>query len=90
MRSLCGTNAQAVIARLNPIIRGWSAYYRAVVSSEAFTALDHYLWKLTYKWARYSHPNKPTWWDEHPLWLLGVPVGLSSAARSRSCNGADT
>jgi RNA-directed DNA polymerase len=61
-RSLRGTNAQAVIARLNPIIRGWSAYYRTAVSSEVFAALDHYLWKLTYKWARHSHPNKPTRW----------------------------
>jgi RNA-directed DNA polymerase len=62
MRSLRGTNAQAVIARLNPIVRGWSAYYRTVVSSQTFTALDHYLWKLTYKWAKHSHPNKPTRW----------------------------
>ena len=62
MRSLRGTNAQAVIARLNPIIRGWAAYYRTVVSSEMFVALDHYLWKLTYKWAKHSHPNKPKRW----------------------------
>jgi RNA-directed DNA polymerase len=62
IRSLRGANAQAVIARLNPIIRGWSAYYRTAVSSEVFAELDHYLWKLTYKWARHSHPNKPTWW----------------------------
>ncbi len=62
IRSLRGTNAQAVIARLNPIVRGWSAYYRTAVSSEIFVALDHYLWKLTYKWAKHSHPNKPTRW----------------------------
>src|SRR5690242_1238218 len=62
MRSLRGANAQVVIARLNPIVRGWSAYYRTVVSSQTFTALDHYLWKLTYKWAKHSHPNKPTRW----------------------------
>jgi RNA-directed DNA polymerase len=62
LRSLRGANAQAVIARLNPIIRGWAAYYRTVVSSEIFGALDHYLWKLTYKWAKHSHPNKPTRW----------------------------
>jgi RNA-directed DNA polymerase len=65
IRSLRGASVQAVIARLNPIIRGWSAYYRTVVSSHTFTALDHYLWKLTYKWARYSHPNKPTRWVIH-------------------------
>ena len=62
IRSLRGANAQAVIARLNPIVRGWSAYYRTAVSSEIFVALDHYLWKLTYKWAKHSHPNKPTRW----------------------------
>ena len=47
---------------LNPIIRGWAAYYRTVVSSETFHALDDYMWKLTYKWARHSHPNKPRHW----------------------------
>lgn len=62
IRSLRGSNAAAVISRLNPIIRGWAAYYRTVVSSEAFNDLDHYLWKLTYKWAKHSHPNKPTRW----------------------------
>jgi RNA-directed DNA polymerase len=62
IRSLRGASAQAVIARLNPIVRGWAAYYRTVVSSEIFTALDHYLWKLTYKWAKHSHPNKPVRW----------------------------
>lgn len=62
MRSLHGANAAAVLQRLNPIIRGWSAYYRSVVASEVFTALDDYMWKLTYKWATRAHPNKPRHW----------------------------
>jgi RNA-directed DNA polymerase len=62
LRSLRGSNAQAVIKRLNPIIRGWAAYYRTQVSSETFSALDHHLWKLTYKWAIFSHANKPSSW----------------------------
>ena len=41
LRSLRGTNAQAVIKRLNPIIRGWAAYYRTQVSGEVFDKLDH-------------------------------------------------
>src|SRR5271169_665679 len=40
MRSLRGANAQAVIIRLNPIIRGWSAYYRHCVSARVFNELD--------------------------------------------------
>src|SRR6516162_2054007 len=50
MRILRGGNAMTVIATLNPIIRGWAAYYRGVVSSELFGSLDSYLWKLLYKW----------------------------------------
>jgi RNA-directed DNA polymerase len=62
MRALRGSNAAAVIARLAPVTRGWAAYYRGVVSSKLFASLDHYLFKLTYKWARRSHENKPTSW----------------------------
>ena len=62
LRSLRGSNAPAVIKRLNPIIRGWAAYYRGVVSSRLFSALDDYMWRLTYKWALFTHPNKPRAW----------------------------
>ncbi|OLZ43299.1 group II intron reverse transcriptase/maturase [Amycolatopsis keratiniphila] len=62
VRSLRGSNASAVIARLTPVVRGWAAYYRGVVSSRIFSALDHYVWRLTYKWGRHMHPNKPKKW----------------------------
>jgi len=61
-RTLRGSNAAAVLRTINPIVRGWSAYYRAVVSSEVFTQLDNYVWALAYKWAKHSHPNKPKHW----------------------------
>jgi len=60
--ALHGANAAMVLVRLNPIIRGWAAYYRTAVSSEAFKALDRYLWQLTYKWAKHGHPNKSRHW----------------------------
>jgi RNA-directed DNA polymerase len=62
VRSLHGANAAAVVFRLNPVIRGWSAYYRSVVSGRVFTGLDHHVWHLTYRWARRSHPNKSRGW----------------------------
>ncbi|WP_316738469.1 group II intron maturase-specific domain-containing protein [Streptomyces mirabilis] len=62
MVALRGANAGAVLKKINPIVRGWSAYYRTVVSSEIFTALDNHMWKLAYKWAEHSHPNKPKHW----------------------------
>ena len=62
MRTLRGGNAMAVIARLAPIIRGWAAYYRGVVSSRLFGSLDDYMWKLLWKWATWRHNNKPKRW----------------------------
>jgi len=62
MRALRGSNAPAVLARITPITRGWATYYRGVVSKRVFSALDKYKWKLTYKWAKYNHPNKSKSW----------------------------
>jgi RNA-directed DNA polymerase len=62
IRSLRGANAAAVVARLNPIIRGWAAYYRSVVSKRTFVHLDTHMWKLVMSWAKRRHPNKSGRW----------------------------
>jgi RNA-directed DNA polymerase len=74
MRALRGANADAVIARLNPVITGWAAYYRIGVSKHAFNALDAYLWKLVWKWARLTHPNKPKRWIIHRYFGMFNPA----------------
>jgi RNA-directed DNA polymerase len=84
-RRLRGSNARAVIATLNPVIRGWTTYYRGVVSAAEFSRLSHYTWQLTYKWARNAHHrNKPTTWlvaryfgkfcpSRNDRWVFGNP-----------------
>jgi len=85
MRSLRGANAAAVVTHLNPVIRGWSAYYRSVVSSRVFNGLDHDMWHLTYRWARHTHPNKSRGWvaaryfakfnrSRQDRWVFGDPA----------------
>jgi hypothetical protein len=61
-KALRGHNAQMVLIRLNPVIRGWSAYYRHCVSSKVSGALDDHMWKLTCKWANWTHPHKGKRW----------------------------
>ncbi len=61
-RALRGSNVAGVLAKIVPIVRGWVAYYRTVVSARVFHVLTDYLWKLTYKWACWTHPNKPKRW----------------------------
>ncbi|MGW7362479.1 group II intron reverse transcriptase/maturase [Streptomyces sp. NPDC054841] len=80
--ALRGANADAVIGKLNPIIKGWAAYYRIGVSSEAYSQLDAHVWRLVYKWAKFSHPNKSKSWitkryfgkfnsSRNDMWVFG-------------------
>jgi RNA-directed DNA polymerase len=62
VRSLHGANAIAVISRLNPILRGWAAYYRTVVSKKVFNDIDSTLVWTMLKWARHRHETKSYRW----------------------------
>ena len=41
---------EVLIARLNPIIRGWCNYYRTVTSRETFSSEDSILWNTLRAW----------------------------------------
>jgi len=58
----------ALIAKLNPIIRGWCNYFRTVVSKEVFGEMDAQLWKWTWNWAKRRHPNKSKTWIAKKYW----------------------
>ena len=73
--ALRGANADALIARLNPVITGWAAYYRIGVSKHAYSLLDDHLWRLAWKWADFSHPNKPR------RWIITRHFGMFNPAR---------
>ncbi|MEW1687516.1 group II intron reverse transcriptase/maturase [Streptomyces sp. NPDC091265] len=62
MISLRGASVEAVLMKLSPIVRGWTAYYRSVASSKVFNSMDMYMWRLTYRWARRSHEGKSRNW----------------------------
>ena len=53
---------KALIAKLNPVIRGWAKYFSKVVSKEILSKLDNLLWKRLWRWASRRHPNKPATW----------------------------
>lgn len=95
VRSLRGANAEAVVRRLNPIIRGWAAYYRGVVSKEVFASLDHHLWTHLYRWALRAHPRQSRHWvvtgtltrSTRPEGTGGCSVTASAAATSAASSG---
>jgi RNA-directed DNA polymerase len=66
VHALRGAPPLTVLRTINPIVRGWSAYYRTVVSKEVFASLDSHLWQLTYRWALPRHPKKSRHGHQHP------------------------
>lgn len=57
-----GQAPQVAMKELNPIIRGWSNYYRPFVSSETFSGLDHFMWHRSWRYAKRRHPQKNHHW----------------------------
>lgn len=68
VKALRGAPAEQVVRSLNPLIKGWATYYRGVVSTETFASLDHHVWRLTWKWARWRHPKKSKAWIVDRYW----------------------
>jgi len=58
----------ALIAELNPKVRGWAAYYRASVSKRVFNYLDSQLHYQLYRWASHRHPHKTEGWRYRRYW----------------------
>jgi RNA-directed DNA polymerase len=67
-----GAPVAAVVAALNPIIRGWSNYFRAQCASKTFAKLEKWMYDREVRYARRRHPNKPRFWMARKYW--GVPV----------------
>lgn len=55
-------SAGQLIAKLNPIIRGWVNYHRHVVSKKVFAYIDYQLHQALWRWAKRRHRNKSNRW----------------------------
>ena len=58
----------ALISRLNPIIRGWSNYYKTVCSKETYSKLGHLTFLRLKRWAYRRHPKKNKKWIVKKYW----------------------
>jgi len=69
-----------LIRLLNPMLRGWAQYHLPVVAKQAFSRMDHLLFKALWRWAIRRHPAKNAEWVRkkyfHPLndrnWVFGT------------------
>ncbi|MGQ4810342.1 hypothetical protein NKDENANG_03799 [Candidatus Entotheonellaceae bacterium PAL068K] len=81
--ALNGSNAAAVVKKLNPIITGWANYFKTQVASETFSSIDDWMWTRAYRWCKRAHPTKSWNWiirtyfskfrmGRNDKWVLGV------------------
>ena len=51
---------EQVLRKINPILRGWAAYFRYGASKRTFSYLGYYAWWRMIYWIRRKHPHM-TW-----------------------------
>lgn len=61
-RKHVGSPTAALINEMNPVIRGWSNYFRTGVSKEVFGRLDDFMYQRAQRYAKLRHPKKSGWW----------------------------
>ena len=65
-----GATQQILIDRLNPIIQGWSQYYRSVSSSKTFAKVSSILFWQLMGWANHRHPELNRHQTVSRYWLV--------------------
>jgi RNA-directed DNA polymerase len=74
---------EALLLRLNPLIRGWANYYRHGASKRTFDRLDYYVhWQL-WRWAGRRHPKKSARWKIRKYFSATGKPGLFSVRLPR-------
>ena len=68
-----GSPTVALINEMNPLIRGWSNYFRIGVAKEVFTKLDNFMYYRAKRYMKRRHPMKSGWWRTNKYW--GRPPG---------------
>jgi RNA-directed DNA polymerase len=59
-RTTTSLSLELVLRSVNPVLRGWAAYFRYGASKRTFSYLGWYAWWRLLLWIRYKHPHL-TW-----------------------------
>ena len=75
-RGRCHADLRAVIADLNPVLRGWGAYFRTGNASKRFNQVDSYVWQRLRRLriqckGRSLQPGEAARWTREFFWNLG-------------------
>ncbi|WP_310633258.1 group II intron reverse transcriptase/maturase [Paraburkholderia sp.] len=71
-----------MIRLLNPMLRGWAQYHSPVVAKQAYTRVEHLIFRKLWRWSKRRHSNKNADWVRktyfHTVggrdWVFSAPV----------------
>ncbi|RMD68611.1 MAG: group II intron reverse transcriptase/maturase [Cyanobacteria bacterium J149] len=63
-----GVSQKVLITKLNPIIVGWTNYFKPYQASKQFSQVRELLWWKLWKWGIKRHPNKGVKWIKSKYW----------------------
>ena len=71
-----GYSLEVAVGRLNPVLRGWSTYFRNGNSSRKFTTIDSYVHQRLARLASMKHGRSHIGWASHYNleWLQALGV----------------
>lgn len=72
-----------LINELNPVITGWSNYFSTVVSSDAYSLLNNWMYQQLRNWAVHRHTHKSQCWISNKYWLIDKGDGWRFAANDK-------
>lgn len=59
-RSTTHLELGVLLRRINPVLRGWSTYFRYDVAKATLAYVDYFAWWRAFRWLRKKHPSR-TW-----------------------------
>ena len=62
IQSSLGIQTEALIRKLNPILRGWANYYQYTSAKRTFNRVDHEVFRTLWRWTKRRHPEKSARW----------------------------
>ena len=75
-RGYAGRDLAVVVEELNPVLRGWGAYYRYGNSSRKFNAVDHYVRQRLAKLASVKHGLSGWNWTTRFTYAWSTNLGI--------------
>jgi RNA-directed DNA polymerase len=76
-----------LLHQLNPVLRGWTSYFRHGVSKATFSYLRAFVWRRVICWLRHKHPQStwrtlrrrylPGWWPTDGEVMLFNPAAVA-------------